>query len=70
MVCTPQLRRHENILALRFPFFDGRGNTLADFFLVLVAERRVDVPVPDRQRVADGSRYFTTARLPCACDGG
>ena len=67
VVRAPQFGRDENILSFHFPILNSGRNTLADLFLVLVAERRVDVPVPHAQSMADSSGNLAFIRLPCTC---
>lgn len=64
--CAPQLGRHEQVLALDLARGQGGLDPAPDVLLVLVDEGGVDVPVSDRDGVADGA-FDVGAGLPCSC---
>lgn len=67
MICAPELGGHKEILALDFARCQSFFDPISDLYFVLVAERRVDVPVSNGNRMANGPFYLAGARLPSAC---
>lgn len=66
VIRTPQFRGDEEILALDFARRQRGFDPVADLFLVLVAERGVNVSVSDGDGVGDGVFHLAWGRLPCS----
>lgn len=64
LIRAPQLRRHENILALHLATLDGGCNSSSDFILVAIAVGRINVSVATVEGVLNSLCDFAGRRLP------